>query len=156
MRSDARVGGGGARVGDHRVVPLDRVIDDVRPQACWGVRFGANGRGELGDEADGPLGDRVQVVVVRRARRVVQADVASVLLKVLGHEAALAVGVDCAHVGPRQRVALGVHGRSDEGGELGHDPLVGVNRLGLELDECDEHVARVLVDGEDDVAVPAD
>ena len=52
---------------EYSVVYVDGVLDQVGPHGSWCVRVAADGACELGDNADGALGDGVEVVVVRQA-----------------------------------------------------------------------------------------
>ena len=68
-------------------------------------------------EADSALGDRVEVVVMRRTGRVVEQVVRAERPKELGHESALSVGVNDAHGRVWHRLALGVD-RSSNGRDV--------------------------------------
>ena len=73
VRRDVAVGGGGADRADERVVPVGGVRDDVRPMARGHIGSNPDGGGGLSEGADSPFCDRVEVVVVRRAERVMKA-----------------------------------------------------------------------------------
>ena len=71
VRRHVHVGRRGADGRDRRVVPLNSICDEPWPQTSRRIgRVFDRGRG-LGDESDGALGDRVQIVVVWRRGGVV-------------------------------------------------------------------------------------
>ena len=89
-------------------MPVDCVSDEPRPEPRRRVGCHAHGGGCLGDEPDGALSDRVEVVIVRRAGGVVQSDAfgAAKLAEGMRHETALSVGVEHADARPWQRAAV--------------------------------------------------
>ena len=70
---------------------VDYVGDDVGPEPGVGFCGEPDSDGALRDDTDGPFGDGVEVVVVRRARSVVNPGPGSVLGEGVGHESALAI-----------------------------------------------------------------
>ena len=71
MRRDVGVGRRGAGRRDQGIMPFDGVVDQPWPEADRRVGGVLDGNGHFGDHADDALGDRVQVVVMGRARGVV-------------------------------------------------------------------------------------
>jgi len=118
----------------------------------------ADGCGQLRDQTDDALRDRVEVVVVRWTHRVVQRSTvaAAELFEAMRHELAFAVGVESTDAGARQGATLGVDASANCGVERCEAAIHRRHDLGLLLDEVVEHEARVLVYQEDNVSVVAD
>jgi hypothetical protein len=131
-------------------VPVDSVSDDPGPHARWGVGVDTDGGCHIGDETDGALRDRIKVMVVRRARGVVNRLIwlqqGPKLAEHVRHELALAVSMDATHARPSERLALRVDGHAHRGVERGDAPQNGEADLRLTLDEVVEYESRVLVD----------
>ena len=78
-----------------------------------------DGRSTFRDVPDNTLGDRVQVVIVRRARRVMQILGGAKLFESMRHEPSFAVAVDCFNSRLWQRATLLVHADANSGVERG-------------------------------------
>ena len=128
---DLRVGRRGAGVADQAVVPVHGVADEPRPLEDGRVGGVQKCCGRLTHGADGPLGDAVEVVVVRGARVMVEARVGPELVERVRDELALAVAHDRADGGTREGLAVGVEAGTDDRVEFGHNALDGVERLRL-------------------------
>ena len=46
---------------------VDGVFNQVRPHGRWRIGVASDGARKLGDDPDGSLGDRVEIVIVRWA-----------------------------------------------------------------------------------------
>ena len=58
-------------------MPIDSISEEPRPELGRSVSSELDRRGLLGDETDDSLGDGIEVVIVRRALRLVQQELAT-------------------------------------------------------------------------------
>ena len=137
-------------------MPLDCVVDQPWPEADRRVGGVLDGNGHLSDDADDALGDRVQVVVVGRARGVMDERGRAELAERVRHQLALTIAVNHANGGARERVAGFIDRGADGGVEGGDASLHGGVGFGFEFEKLDEDEAREFVDDEEDVAVATD
>ena len=156
MRRDERVGSGRSHGARCCIVPVHGVGDDVGPVRSRGAAVLAHRRGLLVDRPDGAFGDRVQVVVVGRARRLVKGLLRTERLEHVRLELALVVAADLADARTFCNEYAFLSGHADPSVELSDDELCSLGGLGLGLEEPDEDVAGVLVHEEYGVLVAVD
>ena len=131
---------------------LDGVRKQPRPVPDGGLALVGYGGGEGVDDANGPLGDRIEIVIVRRAQCVTEAEVDALVFaercEPVGHEAALVVGLKMEDTWSLEGLAL-IVGRSAHGGvEMGDHTPESASSLALGLEWFYPNVTRVLVDEE--------
>ena len=127
---------------------LDGVRKQPRPVPDGGLALVGYGGGEGVDDANGPLGDRIEIVIVRWTEAEVDALVFAERCEPVGHEAALVVGPKMEDAWSLEGLAL-IVGRSAHGGvEVGDHTPESAGGFALGLEWFHPNVSRVLVDEE--------
>ena len=125
-------------------MPVDGVPDEVGPVVLLAVvgGVGAHRGGLLIDRSDDPLGNPVEVVVVRRARLVVQVLLGAQIGVRFRLELPFVVSHDGVHaMALRRLLSIFVDGHADQAVELGDHELGCLEELGAVSEERDENVA---------------
>ena len=136
-------------------MPVDSMLDVVVPEARRSATLMEHGSCRLVNRSDGTLGDRVQVVVMWSAGRVVETGLKTEGVEGVRFELALVIAVEPSELRSRQGLTGVIDRDADRGIELGHHALGCIKSFRLVLEELNEDEPRVLVNEEHGVLVPS-